>query len=80
MIWNLIRIKATTFSIICLFIAVSCSLDIFRVIGVFTPFEKIVLCLLAFISLMIPMFGLYYGIEPITPDIRIFEPKEGEGD
>jgi hypothetical protein len=75
MIWNYARIKITFLGIVGLIISYGCAINIFAIIDAFTPFEKITLLMLVFISIMISIVTIFHGIEPILPDLKIFEQK-----
>ncbi len=78
--WNYARLKLTFVGIIGLFITSCYLVNISNAINMFTSFEWIVLLMLGCILLIVSMAILFYGIEPMTPEFKLFYEKNREDD
>jgi len=75
MIWNISRFKVFFLGLMGILVVYTAGINTLSIMSVFTPFEKITMCYLLLQLILISLFLLFWGLEPIVPDFRWGEDK-----
>ena len=76
MIWNFSRFKIFVIGLMGLLMVYTTGISVLQGIKVFAPFVQIVLCFLLFNLIMVSLFFVFWGLEPIMPDLKLREGKK----
>ncbi len=70
MIWNISRFKVFFYGWVGIVLACGIAVNMISVMKAFTPFEQIVLCLFIIQLVLMSLFFVFWGMEPLMPDLK----------
>ena len=75
MIWNISRFKVFFLGLLGLIVVYTAGINTLVAMTVFTSFEKITLCYLVLQLIFVSLFLLFWGLEPVMPELKWGEDK-----